>query len=109
MLPVRHLFAFAAGAVLCTAAACGDSTAPDALLSPEEATELARQMEIHFTGGFSSSAAPDGVDVQFNAVPEPFNVSVDITSTANYSSRTSTLTGTLCGSSIQLSAPMAAT
>ena len=96
MLFARRPFALVAGVALCAAAACGDSTAPDATLTDDEAIELARQMEIHFTGGFSSSTAPEGAGVQFNTVPEPFNVPVDVSVPCPRGGNTR-LTGTVSG------------
>jgi len=73
----RHRFAFALGAVLLSAAACGDSTSPNSALTPGEASELALQMGAHFSTGLSRSAlsARAGGPL-LNAIPLPFSGSI---------------------------------
>ena len=69
------------GAALLSAAACSDSTAPNAALSPDEASELAAQMGVQITDGFAASVAPQTGTIgsaSVAAVPAPFSISVDV-------------------------------
>jgi hypothetical protein len=76
----RRPLALVLGAVLLSAAACGDSTGPRGSLTQEETSELARQMGTHFVSAFTPSAAVASKgDASLNAIPAPFNLSVDVT------------------------------
>jgi hypothetical protein len=77
-LPSRRPLAVAVAALF-SAAACSDSTAPRGSLTAEETSELALQMGAHFASDFSGSAASASAGgAQLNAIPAPFNLSVDV-------------------------------
>jgi hypothetical protein len=80
MFAARRLpLAVVLGAALLSAAACSDSTAPNGPLTPEETSELALQMGVHFGAGFSGSAASASAGgARFNAIPAPFSRSIDV-------------------------------
>lgn len=69
-------------AAMLVVAACSDSTAPNDVLSADEANELARQMGIALADGLvgsATAAVPGGIgSAQVAAVPAPFNVSIDV-------------------------------
>jgi hypothetical protein len=74
----RRPLALVLGAALLSAAACSDSTGPNGALTDEETRELALQMGVGFTGGFSASAASASTNAaHLNAIPEPFNWTVN--------------------------------
>jgi hypothetical protein len=77
----RSLTLVAAAAFLVGPAACSDSTAPDATLTPEEARELALQMGLDLSVTSSSAASASAAsasagDAQLNAVPAAFKFSI---------------------------------
>jgi hypothetical protein len=76
----RSPLALAIPAAFLFASACGDSTAPNDTLTPEEATELAAQMGAAFATDLAPAAAAGRAGgATLNAIPAPFGVSVDFT------------------------------
>ncbi|MFN2564085.1 MAG: hypothetical protein ABR499_03630 [Gemmatimonadaceae bacterium] len=78
--PRRCPLALFLGAVLLSAAACSDATAPNGDLTPEEARELAAQIGIHLSAAIAegTSSASAG-SASLNAIPTPFSFSADVT------------------------------
>jgi hypothetical protein len=79
MIPLRRSITLTLAAVLLSAAACSDSTAPKGSLTPDEISELAVQMGAHFASAFSGSAAlASKGQVQSSAIPATIRVNVNL-------------------------------
>lgn len=74
----RRPLEFVLGAALLSAAACSDSTGVKGSLTADESRSLALQLGTHMARGLSGSASIAGPGgVQLNAIPAPFNLSVN--------------------------------
>jgi hypothetical protein len=78
----RRSLALLLGAALFAAAACSDSTAPDSVLTAAETNELALQMGMQLSSGFTAAAASAASSAasraSLNAIPVPFSVAINV-------------------------------